>query len=54
MHFDPEPHFQRFELDDRPQRYGLYQVEFTDEELKSQDQFCKGILFTVEGKFSIY
>lgn len=36
-----DPHVQRLQLLDIPQRDGTYEVEFSDVELKSTEIFCK-------------
>lgn len=36
-----DPHVQRINLLDIPQRNGTYEVEFSDVELKSTELFCK-------------
>lgn len=38
-----KPHLQRIHLLDEPQHNGIYEVEFTEAELKSSNTFCKGI-----------
>lgn len=43
---------QRVPLSDWPQREAAYEVEFTDDELHSNETFCKGISKTISGKLN--
>lgn len=42
---------QHFNLSDWPQRRGVYEVEFSKQELNSDVTFCKGFSKTVSGSF---
>lgn len=44
------PHIHRIRLDDGTWD-ALYEVEFTDEQLQSHDQFFKGVSKSIYGKF---
>lgn len=45
-----DPHVQRIHLNDGPQRNDTYEVNFTDDEIDSNDTFCKGISKILSGE----
>lgn len=45
-----DPHVQRIHLDDGSQRNDTYEINFTDEEVNSNDTFCKGISKILSGE----
>lgn len=44
-----DPHVQRIKLDDTNQ-FGLYEINFTDDEIHSNETFCRGITKKISGK----
>lgn len=45
-----DPHVQRIDLNDGNQLKGMYQVDFSDAEVNSNETFCKGISKILSGE----
>lgn len=48
-----DPHEQKIAVVDFPYCDGVYEVNFTDDELESNETFCKGIRNVLSRKFFI-